>query len=142
MPLRSIRGPQLLYVDATYAVPILGMATLGGLDGFLRVSGGSTWGAGTSFALQEALSGVRAMVKAGDVLFVAGPPDVFDAEDPLAAFEARAGAKLVAVSADDGKPLAQTPLESPPVFDGLIAAGGRLFASLRDGSVVCLAGKE
>ena len=29
----------------------------------------------------------------------------------------------------------------PPVFDGLIAAHGRLFVSLRDGSIVCLAGK-
>lgn len=57
MPLRSIRGPQLVYADATYAIPVLGMATLGGLDGFLRVSGGSTWGAGAPFRLEEALSG-------------------------------------------------------------------------------------
>jgi len=84
---------------------------------------------------------IRAMVKAGDTLFVAGAPDVFDAEDPYAAFEGRKGAKLVAVSAKDGNVLRETPLESPPVFDGMIAAGGRLFASLRDGSVVCLAGK-
>ncbi|UCD29859.1 MAG: PQQ-binding-like beta-propeller repeat protein, partial [Planctomycetota bacterium] len=82
---------------------------------------------------------IRAMVKAGDVLFVAGPPDVFDAEDPYAVFEGRRGAKLVAVSAKDGEKLYETQLECPPVFDGMIAAGGRLFASLRDGSVVCLA---
>jgi len=78
------------------------------------------------------------MVKAGDTLFVAGAPDVFDPKDPYAAFEARKGAKVVAVSAKDGKKLYETPLEYPPVFDGMIAAGGRLFASLRDGSVVCL----
>ncbi|UCG56572.1 MAG: hypothetical protein JSU70_17120, partial [Phycisphaerales bacterium] len=83
----------------------------------------------------------RAMVKAGDTLFVAGTPDVLDPKDPYAAFEARKGAKLVAVSAEDGKTLSETPLESPPVFDGLIAAGSRLFASLQDGSLVCLAGK-
>ena len=82
---------------------------------------------------------IRAMVKAGDILFVAGAPDVFDPKDPYAAFEARKGAKVVAVSAKDGKKLSETPLEYPPVFDGMIAAGGRLFASLRDGSVVCLA---
>jgi len=84
---------------------------------------------------------IRAMVKAGDVLFVAGAPDIFDSKDPYAAFEARKGAQVIAVSARDGKKLSSTPLECPPVFDGIIAAGGRLFASLRDGSVVCLAGK-
>ncbi|MGD8500342.1 MAG: PQQ-binding-like beta-propeller repeat protein [Phycisphaerales bacterium] len=84
---------------------------------------------------------IRAMVKAGDTLFVAGPPDVLDSKDPYAAFEGRKGAQIVAVSDKDGKKLSETPLEYPPVFDGMIAAGGRLFASLRDGSVVCLAGK-
>ncbi len=84
---------------------------------------------------------VRAMVKAGDTLFVAGAPDLLDEKDPYAAFEGRKGARVVAVSAKDGKQLSETQLESPPVFDGMIAAGGRLFASLRDGSVVCLAGR-
>ncbi|MBW8042215.1 MAG: PQQ-binding-like beta-propeller repeat protein [Planctomycetes bacterium] len=85
---------------------------------------------------------IRAMVKAGDTLFVAGAPDVFDPKDPYAAFEARKGAKVVAISAKDGKKLSETPLEYPPVFDGMIAAGGRLFASLRDGSLVCLADRN
>jgi hypothetical protein len=84
---------------------------------------------------------IRAMVKAGDTLFVAGAPDVFDSKDPYAAFEARKGAQIVAVSAKDGKKLYETPLECPPVFDGMIAASGRLFASLHDGTVVCLAGR-
>jgi len=83
---------------------------------------------------------IRAMVKARNTLFVAGPPDELDPQDPYAAFEGRKGARLVAVSPDDGKKLSDTPLESEPVFDGLIAADGRLFASLRDGSVVCLGG--
>lgn len=84
---------------------------------------------------------IRAMVKAGDTLFVAGPPDVLDPKDPYAAFEARKGAKLVAVSSADGKNLSETPLECPPVFDGMIAAGGRLFVCLEDGSVVSLESK-
>jgi outer membrane protein assembly factor BamB len=84
---------------------------------------------------------IQAMVKAGDTLFVAGVPDELDSNDPYAAFEARKGAKLVAVSANDGKQLSELPLENPPVFDGLIAAGGRLFASLLNGDVVCLGGK-
>jgi hypothetical protein len=47
----------------------------------------------------------------------------------------------VAVSGKDGTKLSETQLESPPVFDGMIAATGRLFASLQDGSVVSLTGK-
>jgi outer membrane protein assembly factor BamB/SAM-dependent methyltransferase len=84
---------------------------------------------------------IRAMVKAGDTLFVAGPPDVLVPKDPFAAFEGRDGARLVGVSAKDGGKLSEIRLDSPPVFDGLIAADGRLFACLRDGNVVSLAGK-
>ena len=78
------------------------------------------------------------MVKTADTLYVAGAPDLFDADDPYAPFEARRGAKLVGVSATDGKKLSEIDLESPPVFDGLIAANGKLYATLRDGSVVCV----
>ncbi|MHC4744309.1 MAG: hypothetical protein ACYS8Z_20530, partial [Planctomycetota bacterium] len=84
---------------------------------------------------------IRAMVKAGDTLFVAGAPDVFDPKDPYAPFEARKGAKIVAVSAKDGEEISRTDIGSPPVFDGMIAAQGKVFASLLDGSIVCLAGK-
>jgi len=84
---------------------------------------------------------IRAMVKAGDTVFVAGPPDVLDEKDPYAAFEGRKGARLVAVSAKDGGTLSEIQLESSPVFDGMIAAGGCLFASLTDGSIVSFAGK-
>jgi len=81
---------------------------------------------------------VRAMVKAGDVLFAAGPPDELERDDPYAAFEGRRGARLAAVSAQDGTKLAEHPLDAPPVFDGLIAASGRLYVSQEDGSLVCL----
>lgn len=81
---------------------------------------------------------IRAMVKAGPTLFVAGPPDELDPADPYAAFEGRRGARLAAVSAADGTELAKLDLESPPVFDGLIAARGQLYVCLEDGSVACL----
>ncbi len=82
---------------------------------------------------------VRAMVKAGDALFVAGPPDVLDAADPCAAFEGRKGASLVTVSAGDGKQLAKLSLDAPPVFDGMIAAAGRLLMALENGNLICIA---
>ncbi|MBN2291968.1 MAG: PQQ-like beta-propeller repeat protein, partial [Pirellulales bacterium] len=84
---------------------------------------------------------IRAMVKAGETLFVAGPPDELDPKDPYAAFENRKGARLVAVSPSDGKKIAETKLESSPVFDGMIAAHGRLFISLENGNLVCLAAR-
>ncbi len=80
----------------------------------------------------------RAMVKTDDTLFIAGPPDVLDADDPYAAFEGRKGARLVAISAGNGKQLASHDLDIPPVFDGMIAVSGRLLIALTDGSLVCL----
>jgi outer membrane protein assembly factor BamB len=84
---------------------------------------------------------VRGMVKAGDVLFVAGPPDELDPADPYAAFEGRRGARLAAIDARDGTSLGEYEMDVPPVFDGLIAARGRLLISLEDGSVACWAGQ-
>ena len=52
------------------------------------------------------------------------------------------GADGVAVSARDEKKLAERALDAPPVFDGMIAAAGRLFVALKDGSLVCLAGED
>ncbi|MEW6357605.1 MAG: PQQ-binding-like beta-propeller repeat protein [Planctomycetota bacterium] len=98
---------------------------------------------------------VCAMALAGDALFVAGPPDVEDEEksvtsmnDPetekklaeqVAAMKGERGALLVRVASADGKKLAASRLDSMPVFDGLIAANGRLYMSTSDGKIVCLA---
>jgi outer membrane protein assembly factor BamB len=81
----------------------------------------------------------KAMVLAGDKLFMAGTPDVVPEDDPYAAFEGREGARLWVVSAKDGAKLAEYPLDSLPAFDGLIAASGRLYMATTDGRIVCLA---
>jgi len=96
-----------------------------------------------------------AMALADKTLFVAGPPDVIDEEraarslrDPEvmqklvaqeAALEGQRGSLLVAVSAADGQKRAAYRFDSAPVFDGLAAANGRLYLSMLDGQVVCLA---
>jgi len=85
---------------------------------------------------------VRAMVLAGDKLFIAGPPDEIPDDDPLAAIEGRRGARLCVFSAADGKKLAERTLGVPPVFDGLIAADECLYMCARDGSVTCMQGVE
>lgn len=100
---------------------------------------------------------VRALALASGTLFAGGPPDVVDEKasfgrllDPTVrrameaqqeALEGRCGGVLWAVSAEDGRKLSELRLESPPVFDGMMAAGGRLYLSTVDGRVVCLAGK-
>ena len=85
---------------------------------------------------------VRAMTLADKTLFAAGPPDVLDPNDPLAAFEGRKGALMWAVSAEGGTKLAEYKLDSPPVFDGMIAANGSLYMSTTDGRVVCMRGRQ
>jgi hypothetical protein len=99
-----------------------------------------------------------AMVLAADALFAAGPPDLEDEEESVkalsdpetqrklaeqsAAFEGRRGGLLVAVSPADGRKLAAYRLDSMPRFDGMIAAGGRLYLSTTDGKVLCLGTRQ
>jgi outer membrane protein assembly factor BamB len=81
---------------------------------------------------------IRAMVLAGEHLIAAGTPDEVDPDDPAAALEGRGGASLQVFSAKDGSPIKSYPLASPPAFDGLSAAGGRLYLATQDGKVICL----
>jgi len=74
---------------------------------------------------------VEAMAIAGSTLFVAGPPDALAPE----------GGLLWAISLADGKKLAEVKLDAPPVFDGLAAAGGRLYVSCKDGRLRCFGKK-
>ena len=78
----------------------------------------------------------RAMVLAGKTLFVAGPPT--RALRSTLAFEGNRGGYLAALSVTDGSTLAKYRLGSLPVFDGLIAARGRLYMSAQDGRLSCM----
>jgi outer membrane protein assembly factor BamB len=66
---------------------------------------------------------VRAMVLAGGTLFVAGP------------------SLLLAISTADGAELGRCALDAEPVFDGMAAAGGRLFVSTTKGALLCCGAK-
>jgi outer membrane protein assembly factor BamB len=99
---------------------------------------------------------VRAMVLADKTLFVAGPPQVVDEraawghylepqvraklEQQVRALEGQLGGVLWAVRAGDGSKLAEQKLDAVPVFDGMIAVGGRLYLATTDGRVLCLDG--
>jgi len=84
---------------------------------------------------------VRAMVLAGESLFAAGMPDVVDPKDPLAAFEGRQTALLQVFSTRDGSLLKSYSLDAAPAFDGMAAAYGRLYLSLKNGQLLCMKSK-
>jgi len=101
-----------------------------------RRGAGSGWSKDVTFQ-------PRAMLLADDKLCLAGWTDAVVIElktgrpkdpanpDPHDAY-------LRIHSADSGELLTQTKLESEPVFDGMAAAGDRLFLSLKNGKLVCL----
>ncbi|MBI5395376.1 MAG: PQQ-binding-like beta-propeller repeat protein, partial [Verrucomicrobia bacterium] len=101
-----------------------------------KTTGGSTerWNCGIP------LTG-KAMVLADDLVFVAGTPTEFPADDLHKAYEGRMGGVLWAASASTGAKAMEHKLAAAPVWDGLAAAQGRLYLSLQDGSVVCMEGK-
>ena len=47
-------------------------------------------------------------------------------------------ALLIAISALDGTELARHRLDSPPVFDGMGAAYGRIYIACESGQIVCM----
>ncbi|UCE46910.1 MAG: PQQ-like beta-propeller repeat protein, partial [Phycisphaerales bacterium] len=82
----------------------------------------------------------RAMVLIGDVLFGAGWKDsekIF-AEGP----DSENDSVLQVISAADGTTLRQYPLEAEPVFDGMAAAHSRLYLTMKNGKILCMAGKR
>jgi len=113
----------------------------------------SLWAADVRWSQEKPPLLVRAMVLAGETLFVAGPQDVADElqafYEPDAAenrsalakqdsvLEDRQGALLYAVSAPDGEKLAEYKLDSLPVWDGMAAANGRLYLATKSGKVLC-----
>ena len=99
---------------------------------------------------------VRAMVLAGQNLFVAGPPDMIDEEETFKQVSLRdpqvevllqsqdealrgdQGGQLLAVNPDTGEVTQQIELPELPTWDGMAAAGGSLYLTTEQGSVVRL----
>ncbi len=97
---------------------------------------------------------VRALVLSGDTLFAAGPRDLLDEREAYQnidhpamqkklteqadALAGKSGGLLALYQKNTGKELLQCTLDSPPVFDGMAAASGKLFISAVNGTVYCL----
>jgi hypothetical protein len=100
---------------------------------------------------------VRAMVLAGKILFIAGPPDIVDEEDTFfelddadvlaklanqsELFKGKEGGIMWAISTKNGKKLSEYKLDSLPVWDGMVASGGKLYMATINGEVACYSGK-
>jgi len=81
-----------------------------------------------------------ALVKSGDRLVLGVMPIEVPEDDPHAAYDGRLGGSVWVCSETDGSKLAEYPLPSPVVWDGMAATDGKLFLSTCDGSVLCYAG--
>jgi outer membrane protein assembly factor BamB len=115
-------------------------AAVRGKRGVRRKTGSSRGAGKEMWHLNIPITG-KAMAMAGNVLFVAGEPMKFD--DPsyknyVAAYNGELGGRLLAVSATDGKQLAEYKLSAAPVWDSIAIAHGQLYISLADGTVQCL----
>ncbi len=136
--------------------------TEGRMGTALRFQGGGPAGGKDSFVVHHWNKDlpllVRAMAKAGDVLFIAGPPDLIDEEDTFQklaqrdpyvqvqlarqndAFDGKLGARMQAVSTADGKMLHEFHVNTLPVWDGMAAANGKIFMATTNGEVHCYRG--
>ncbi len=82
----------------------------------------------------------RAMVLTPAALFIAGPPE--EAQRSAEMLDGAQGSALAALSTADGERLAHYALDSAPVFDGMAAADERLYLSMQNGTLLCLAGGD
>jgi len=91
---------------------------------------------------------VRAMTMGGDRIALAGPVDLGEKTEGAvlefknepearAGFEGKKGVFLRIVNTADGKTVSQIKLPAMPAFDGMSTAGGKLYISLKDGTVNC-----
>ena len=103
--------------------------------------GGGRVGVGRDiWSLQIPITG-KAIAMGGDVLFVAGEPMKFDNpsyENYVAAYAGKLGGRLLAISATDGKQLAEYKLKAAPAWDSIAIANRQLYIALANGTVQCL----
>ena len=87
------------------------------------------------------------MALTSDKLVVAGPPDLrkkeagilaySNEEESLAAFKGEKGVMLRVINKANGTTVSEQKLDAMPVFDGISAARGGVFMSLKNGELQC-----
>ena len=97
----------------------------------------------------------RSMALVGRILAVSGPPNLIneeyafermaakdkaiqhDLEEQDASLNGQRGAKLWLMNVDTGEQAGSADLDSPPVWDGMVVARGKLYVATVDGRVKC-----
>jgi outer membrane protein assembly factor BamB len=108
-----------------------------GKEGYLLSAADKSAGAREPIWSQRIPVRIAAMAATKGRLVTAGAPDVIDPKDPLGAFEGRKGGVLTMFDSASGEKQWEYTLASPPVFNGMAAADGRLYLAMQDGHVAC-----
>jgi outer membrane protein assembly factor BamB len=84
---------------------------------------------------------VNSIVLTDTLLYVAGPPAIRNEAtvEALDKWRGKRGGSLWCLDTQNGKRMSELPLPTPTVYEGMAAAYGKLYAALKDGSVLCLA---
>jgi hypothetical protein len=129
-------GNYLLFADRNTTKPVLDVMEIGAEKGrgFSRTEL-PVW-------MEEFPIRVKGMVLAGDNLYTVGPPDLSPDQGAYESMIGKRGAVFRVVAAGDGKTLFERTMDQVPVFDGLIAAGGKLYIATMEGTLVCLGEKK
>jgi len=115
------------------------------------------WAKSIDLYVRAMLAGKSRDPGKGDLVCAVGFPEVIDEYDAVAlismqqetfelgelyqkekAARGELGAKFIVVSAENGKLISETQLDSPAVFDGMAAANDRIFISDMSGNIVSL----
>jgi outer membrane protein assembly factor BamB len=86
----------------------------------------------------------HAIAACENTLMAAGVPmlEGYSVEDTNASFAGKKGGIALLLDANDGHQLQELRFDAAPVWDGIAIAYQSYFICLKDGSVVCLSGKE
>ena len=84
----------------------------------------------------------RAMIKSGDLLLLGVMPTDMPAGNPHLAYDGKLGGSLWVCSSKSARKLAEYPLSAPVVWDGIAAAGRRIYLSTADGQLICMESDE
>jgi hypothetical protein len=106
-----------------------------------------------NWSIREPALYARSVIKAGEVIVAAGVPKVLDenalhespddekllaaAVEQQTALDGGRGGVMLVVNAATGEVVEQRKVASGPVWDGVAAAGGRLYMATMDGKLVC-----
>jgi hypothetical protein len=126
---------------SVFGVPVNRGEPFNARDGYMlmaKTRSGDNWSSKWESHIQ--ITG-KAMVLAGDTVFLIGAPLVFKPNDFGATYKGSYGATLLAASAKDGSTLAEYKLDKLPAWDGLATAYGKLFIVNQDGSIECWGAK-